>query len=563
MAGKKIRESSSGVSDAQDTTFKGNDKLLLGIIFGVITFWLFAQTTLNINTTMSADLGIDASTMNIAVSITSLFSGIFIVVMGGLADRIGRLKVVKAGMILSIVGSLLVGLAPAGALAAPLLLVGRALQGLSAACIMPASLALVKAYWDGKERQRAVSMWSIGSWGGSGLCSLFGGLVASSVGWRWIFLASVVVAVLGLLLMKGTPESRAEQSGNYKFDLVGVIVFMIAMVAIQIFVTQGNKLGWTSPTIIAMLVVSVVSTVAFILIESRVPNAFFDFKLFQNRTYTGATISNFLLNGVAGTLIVSLSLVQLGGNMSASEAGMLTLGYAIAIIAFIRVGEKLLQRFGSRKPMIWGCCITGLAILCLSPANLMLDQYRILAIIGYALFGIGLAFYATPSTDAALSNLPASAAGSGSGIYKMASSLGGAFGVAISAAIFTALSADVNAADWLQGIIPFVGRADNLAIRQAAMIALGFNFAMVVTAIMAIMLTVPKFDKSKLAADYKMPLAEPEAADEQVLVVEANGGDEQAVEAANGIETGSSAVIAPETIDEGVSETVLAATEKR
>jgi hypothetical protein len=90
----------------------------------------------------------------------------------------------------------------------------------------------------------------------------------------------------------------------------------------------------------------------------------------------GFIISNFLLNGVAGTMIVSLQLVQLGGNMTAQQAGMLTLGYAVAIIAFIRVGEKLLQRFGARKPMIWGCLITGLSILLLLPANVMLSEYK-------------------------------------------------------------------------------------------------------------------------------------------------------------------------------------------
>ena len=78
------------------------------------------------------------------------------------------------------------------------------------------------------------------------------------------------------------------------------------------------------------------------------------------------------------------------------------------------------------------------------PTNLLLGQYTILAVVAYTLFGLGLAFYATPSTDAALSNLPDDQAGSGSGIYKMASSLGASFGVAISAAIFTALSADTS-----------------------------------------------------------------------------------------------------------------------
>lgn len=212
--------------------------------------------------------------------------------------------------------------------------------------------------------------------------------------------------------------------------------------------------------------------------------------------FTGATISNFMLNGVAGMLIVSLQLVQLGGNQTAQQAGLLTLGYAIAIIAFIRVGEKLLQRFGSRKPMIWGCLITGVSIALLMPTNTLLQDYRILAMVAYTLFGIGLAFYATPSTDAALSSLPAAQAGSGAGIYKMASSLGGAFGVAISAAIFTALRVDNGSVQWLESLVSFAGRQDNLAIREAAIIALAFNLLMVGAAIVAILMTIPKGKKA-------------------------------------------------------------------
>lgn len=478
------------------TTYQGNDKLLFGIIMGVIAFWLFAQTTLNIAPDMSRELGISANTMNIAVAITALFSGIFIVVMGGLADRMGRMKIVRLGFYLNIAGSLLVGLTPAGDFGTVVLLSGRALQGLSAACIMPASLAVVKAYWDGAGRQRAISMWSIGSWGGSGLCSLFGGLMSENFGWRSIFFVSIAVCLLGLWMMRGTPETKAESHGDYKFDLPGVLSFMIAMIAIQVVVTQGNRLGWGSPLVLGLIAVTVIVGAAFLRIESRSPNAFFDFSLFKNATYTGATISNFLLNGVAGTLIVSLQLVQLGGNMTAQAAGMLTLGYAIAIIAFIRVGEKLLRLYGARKPMIWGCLITGLAIVLLSPANMLLDDYKISAIIGYTLFGVGLAFYATPSTDAALSNLPAEQAGAGSGIYKMASSLGAAFGVAISATIFTAFSANNESITWLEGVITFAGRQDNLAVREAAILALGFNVLMIVVAIASIMLTIPKGKKA-------------------------------------------------------------------
>ena len=472
--------------------YRGDDRLLFGIILGVLAFWLFAQTTLNIAPTMAASLNVGTNVINMAVSITALFSGIFIVVIGGLADRLGRVKVLMWGFAFSIAGSLFVGLAPTGSLAAPVLMLGRICQGLSGAFIMPASLALIKTYWEGAGRQRAISLWSMGSWGGSGFAALFGGLMAENVGWRWIFFASAGVSLLGMLMVRGTPESKAPGQGAYRFDTKGILSFMVTMVALQVLTTQGSQIGWTSPIALGLAAIVAVVGVMFFRIEAAAQSPFVNFGLFRNLTYTGATISNFLLNGVAGMLLVSMMLVQLGGGLSAQEAGMLTLGYAIAIVAFIRVGEKLLQKFGARKPMIWGSLIVGLSIALLMPTNVLIGQYKVLAVISYTLFGLGLAFYATPSTDAALSNLPDDQAGSGSGIYKMASSLGASFGVAISAAIFTALSAIGDSARWLSGVITFAGRQDNIAIRQAALIALGFNLLMVAAAIVSIMLTVPK-----------------------------------------------------------------------
>jgi MFS transporter, DHA2 family, multidrug resistance protein len=471
--------------------FVGNDRLLYGIIFGVLAFWLFAQTTLNISPVMASDLGIETSVMNIAVSITALFSGIFIVVIGGLADRLGRVKVVQIGFVLSIVGSLLVGLAPAGSLASSFLMLGRVLQGLSGAFIMPASLALLKAYWEGAARQRAVSLWSMGSWGGSGFAALFGGLMAENVGWRWIFFAAAAISLLGMLMVAGTPESKADMTSAYKFDTAGVLSFTIMMVSLQIFATQGAAMGWSSLPALGLLAASLVFGVLFFRVESTNPHGFVDFALFRNMTYTGATISNFLLNATAGILIVAMMLVQAGGGMTAQAAGFLTIGYAVAIVSFIRVGEKLLQRFGPRLPMVWGSLIVGASIACLLPTNVMLETYRVLAVVGFTLFGLGLAFYATPSTDAALSALPNDQAGSGAGIYKMASSLGASFGVAISATVFTALSGSSRPVAWIDGVITYAGRQDNLAVRKAAFVALAINLLMVIAAIGSIMLTIP------------------------------------------------------------------------
>ncbi|MGE5462079.1 MAG: MFS transporter [Syntrophothermus sp.] len=471
---------------AASSTFSGNDRLLLGIVLSVITFWLFAQTTLNISTTMGQDLGIEQNWINIAVSITALFSGIFIVVMGGLGDRIGRVKLSLIGIGLSILGSLLIAISPAGTMA--FLMAGRIIQGLSAACIMPNTLGLVKTYWDGAARQRAISFWSIGSWGGSGAAALFGGIVAVTIGWRYIFWASILVSIVAFLLIRGTPESRVESAGKQKgFDWAGLFTFMVALICLNIVIGQGAQIGWLNLMTLALIAIFIAAAIAFFRIENSKDNSFVDLSLFKNKTYSGATLSNFLLNGSAGTLLVALSLVQEGANLSALQAGLLTLGYLIAILATIRVGEKLLRMWGPRRPMWLGCAVTGIGILLTAQTWIYAWQYMILAVIGFTLYGIGLGFYATPSTDAALSNVPQDKAASAAGIYKMASSLGAAFGVAISAAIYTGLSSEVVA----MSNSFMVGRTDNITVRFAAMVALLFNLIMVLIAIISILATVP------------------------------------------------------------------------
>lgn len=477
------------------TSYKGTDKVLIGFILAVLTFWLFANSMMNVSPVMTEMLGMDANTMNTAVSLAALFSGIFIVVIGGLADSIGRVKTFRMGLYLAIAGSLLVGLSFKGGLAVPMLLIGRALQGLSAAFVMPTSLGMIKIFWEGKERQRAISLWSIGTFGGSGLSSLTGGIIASSLGWRWIFFFAVIVAIIALYMTKELPENKREGAGKYKIDWGGIIMFMIAMVALQIFITNGNKFGWTNWITIVLVAITLVFGYMFIRIEKRVPFAFVDFGLFKNKVFTGATLANFFINGTSGMLIVSLTLMQRGAQFSAMEAGLLTLGFAIAVILFIRVGEKLLQKFGAKKPIIWGALIISAAIILLMQTQIMTGQYVVLAIIAYSLFGLGLAFFATPATDAALSNLPDSQAGSGAGIFKMASSLGTSFGVAIAAGIYTAVVSRTEPIAWLGKLIGFVGRQDNLLVRQGAMLGLAFCLLLAILVIVSVVATIPNKKK--------------------------------------------------------------------
>lgn len=456
---------------AVKTTYQGSNKLLLGIVLAVLTFWLFAGSLVNVVPAMHHDLRISTSLIGVAISFTALFSGICIVIAGGLADRFGRIRLTYIGLGLNILGSLCLVLAPSGT--AVLLLVGRIIQGVSGACIMPATLSLVKVYYNDAARQRAISFWSIGSWGGSGVSSLAGGAIASALSWRWIFVFSIVVALISIALIRGTPESRMESPDRSRFDFGGLTAFVIALVAINVIITQGSTLGWLSWQVIILAALFLVALPAFIKLETTESNSFVDFTLFKNRAYSGATLSNFLLNAAAGTLIVVNTFVQTARGLSSFQSGLLTIGYLICVVSMIRVGEKLMQRLGARQPMAWGALITAAGVLLIAFTFIPGAAYLVVVFIGFALFGVGLGMYATPSTDTAVDTSPAHKVGVATGIYKMASSLGSAFGVALSSALFVGLSAGGSVA-------------------TAAMIALLFNVAIAVAALFVVVVTIPK-----------------------------------------------------------------------
>ena len=421
-------------------TYKGDNKLILGIVLGVVTFWLFAQSLLNVVPTLQQSFDSNIGTISIAVSITALFSGMFVVGAGSLADKVGRVRITYIGLWLSIIGSLLIIISNL-----PLLLiVGRVIQGLSAAAIMPSTLAIMKTYFEGKERQRALSYWSIGSWGGSGLASLFGGMVATFVGWRWIYILSIIIALLAMYLIKGTPETKSESTLKQRFDYSGLILFVIMMLSINVVITQSGTFGITSPLILGLIIIFIVATIIFLKVENRVGNPLIDFKLFNNKAYTGATLSNFLLNGVAGALLVANTFVQQGLGFNAFQTGLLSITYLITVLLMIRVGEKVLQKVGAKKPMLLGTLFNMVGIMLISLTFLPSVIYVVVCIIGYLLYGLGLGFYATPSTDMAISNSPEDKVGVASGIYKMASSLGGAFGIALSGALFGVIASATN-----------------------------------------------------------------------------------------------------------------------
>lgn len=445
--------------------YKGNDRLLSGMILGVATYWLFGSSITAGVPPLTHDLGISSSIVNTAVSITALICGVSIVTAGSIADKIGRVKMTQIGFILSIIGSILC----ATAQGATFLIIGRVIQGLSGAFIMPATLALINAYYPGEARPRALSFWSLASWGGSGVANFFGGAVVSALSWRWLFWITVPVAILGMFLIKGTPESKVISGKKQRIDYFGIITLVLSLLSLNLVVTRGAQYGWTSPVILGLIVAFGILFSTFLFIESRSASPLVDLSLFRSKGYNAAVISNFLLNMCAGCLFILMPYVQTTRQLSSFQSGLLTISYLIAIVGTIRVGEKVMLRTGARLPMAIGTLMAAVGIFLMTLTFLPNIAYFTAVVVGLAIMGTGFGFYATPSTNTAVGNAPAEKAGSASGIYKMASSLGGSFGVAISGAVSTAiLSSDKTAqnlsAGWGLGVSVIAGIISLIAV---------------------------------------------------------------------------------------------------
>lgn len=492
-------------SSASTSDFRPGDSWLIGVVLAVLTFWLFAQTMLNVIPDIRASLGLQPSTADLAVTLTALFAGIFIVVAGGIGDRIGQTIVFRVGVVLSIVGSLLLVLTPAdtGVLTAGMLLLGRVIQGLSIACIMPSSLSMINTLFAGEQRQRAVSFFSLGTFGGLGVASLTGGLISGFLGWRSIFIASIVAAVIALFLTRHTPPLRPEPSATARasFDVPGMLAFLVSMVALNVYIAEGRRLGWASGAGLAVAAVAILAFVVFVLIAlRRGRGAFVDLGMFRNRYFTGPVLANFLMNSTAAVIIVTLGLVQRGLGWSSTQAGLLTIGHLAMVVIFIRIGERLLQRDGARRPMVLGTISVLVGVLLTTSTYLPVTLYLVAAVLGLALFGLGQGMFATPAIDAAITAVPASEVGVASGILKMGSTLGQALGVALAVAAVAAGASGLGGTQqiWKAGGWPAGAAAD----RVGTMVGSGLLVIIAIVMVTAVIVTVPRDnDPTSVASD--------------------------------------------------------------
>ena len=366
--------------------------------------------------------------------------GGFLLLGGRAGDLLGRRRMFMIGIALFSAASLVCGLS--GSIG--VLIAARAIQGLGAAIISPATLSIIMTTFDeGAERNKALGIW--GAMGGSGAAAgvLFGGILTSYAGWAWIFFVNVPVGVAVLALTRPlVRESRIP--GLHGFDFPGAATITASLALLVYGISKAPDVGWSSGRTIGILLASAALFVTFLVIETRTSSPMVPFRIFRVRTVTGANVVGFLLGAVIfADFFVLTFYVQETLHWSALKTGVTFLATAGTTVIWAGVAQALTTRFGPR-PII----VAGLLILAAS-----MVQYTQIPLHGhywpdllpaYLAFALGLAFAFVPVTIAALAQVAPREAGLASGLINTSQQIGGAIGIAIVTTIFRTKAKDLG-----------------------------------------------------------------------------------------------------------------------
>jgi EmrB/QacA subfamily drug resistance transporter len=372
----------------------------------------------------------ESSLQWVLIAYTITFGGLLL--LGGrAADLLGRRRMFMIGMTLFAAASLACGFA--GSIG--VLVAARAVQGVGAAIVSPATLSIITTtFEEGSERNKALGIW--GAMGGSGAAAgvLFGGILTKYAGWEWVFFVNVPVAVIVLALTRAVVrESRV--TGMRGFDIGGASTITASLALLVYGISKAPDVGWGSGRTIGFLVAAAVLLAAFLVIETRHRAPMMPFDIFRTKTVTGANVAGFLLGAVVFANFFLLTLyVQQVLHYSALKTGLTFLATAGTVIPVAGLSQALVTKFGPRPVMAIGLLLITGGMIWYSQIPVQASFASDL-LPGYLMVGVGLAFSFIPMSIAALAGVRPDEAGLASGLINTSQQIGGALGVAIAATV--------------------------------------------------------------------------------------------------------------------------------
>jgi EmrB/QacA subfamily drug resistance transporter len=379
------------------------------------------------------DLGFSQENLQWVISAYALFFGGFLLLGGRTADLLGRRRLFVAGLVLFSAASLASGLAWSDSA----LIVARAAQGLGAAVITPAALAiLMTTFQEGRERNMALGVWgAVGAFGAvAGV--LLGGILTDLLSWEWIFFINVPVGLAAIAL---TPVLLAESrdAAMKSFDVPGAVLVTGGMVTLVYAITQANQYGWGSVETIGLFTVAGVLLTAFTAWEARAKEPLMPFSLFRIRTVAAANISGLILGTVTFSMFLMLTLyMQQVLSYSPMKTGVAYLAVAGTAIVWSTVAAQLVNRVGVKPVIVAGMAFLTAGLLYFTQVSVG-GSYLGDLLPGFLLIAVGLGFSFVPISIAALAGVQGSDAGLASGLFNTSQQIGGALGIAALSAIAT------------------------------------------------------------------------------------------------------------------------------
>ena len=285
------------------------------------------------------------------VAAYSLTMGMFIMSAATLSDQKGRRKAFIGGMVLFAVASALCGAAPS----LGVLNVGRGLQGVGAATVNVASLALVSAAFpDPKAKAKAIGLWTGIASVGLAIGPTLGGVLTETIGWRSIFFVNVIMGAIGVVLVLAFVEESRDPTPR-SLDPPGQLLFIAAIGTLTYALIEGPHTGWLSPVILGLLVAAAVLIVVFIVVELRSADPMMDVRVFNDRVYTTAIVTLFtVLFSVYGLLLVVTQYFQNVRDYSPEKAGVVLLAFTLPMIVLSPLAGAMAARDGGRRPTLIG-----------------------------------------------------------------------------------------------------------------------------------------------------------------------------------------------------------------